>query len=142
MPEKKRKRNPIAEALEFAGKLQDLYEYVSHRDLVFVEIPSVHFLVPRMEREEVEDFAKTDLVRFYRGVHPLVLYIDNRIAVPVNSSLLQPYYTYLRYLVSTQPAVWAHRDAVEGRDATGGLWAGESGLKMARKVMVRKPTFQ
>lgn len=51
MPEKKRKRNPIAEALEFAGKLQDLYEYLSPRDLVFVGIPSTHFLVPRMEQD-------------------------------------------------------------------------------------------
>lgn len=108
----KESKNPILQALEMSSRLQDLYEYVAHRDLVFVEIPSSSFLVPRMEEEEVEDFAKTPIVRFYRGVHPLVLYVDNRIAVPVNSSLLQPYYSYLRYLVSTQPAVWAHTGSV------------------------------
>lgn len=41
MPKRKKSANAIIEALEVSAKLQDIYEYVSGRDLVFVEIPEV-----------------------------------------------------------------------------------------------------
>lgn len=41
MPKRKKSANVIIEALEVSAKLQDIYEYVSGRDLVFVEIPEV-----------------------------------------------------------------------------------------------------
>ena len=102
------KKLPISEALEYSFRLQDLYEHLSDRESVFIEIPSKEFFVPRMTEKEIKDFEKTGLDKFYRGVHPNVLYVDNKIAFPVNSSLLQPYYQYLRYLVSTQVSVWAY----------------------------------
>jgi MoxR-like ATPase len=109
MKRRKNKRNRILnEALETAFKLQDIYEHVSDRENVFVEIPSKEFFVPRMTDKEIKDFEKTGLHKFYRGVYPNVIYLDNKIAFPVNSSLLQPYYQYLRYLVSTQVSVWAY----------------------------------
>jgi MoxR-like ATPase len=110
MPKRKKKvrAGNVLEALEVSARLQDIYEYVSNRDLVFVEIPSTQFLVSPMSPEEVKAVQKTGVDKFYRGVHPLVLYVDNSVAVPVNTSLLQPYYDYLRYLVSTQEAVWAY----------------------------------
>jgi len=109
---KKRKNNKnnriLTEALEASLKLQDIYEHVSDRESVFVEIPSKEFFVPRMTDKEIKDFEKTGLHKFYRGVYPNVIYVDNKIAFPVNSSLLQPYYQYLRYLASTQVSIWAH----------------------------------
>jgi len=109
MQRRRNKNNRIlAEALEKAFNLQDIYEHVSDRESVFIEIPSKEFFVPRMTDKEIKDFEKTGLHKFYRGVYPNVIYVDNKIAFPVNSSLLQPYYQYLRYLVSTQVSVWAH----------------------------------
>jgi len=109
MQKRKNRRNRIlTEALEKSFKLQDIYEHVSDRESVFVEIPSKEFFVPRMTDKEIKDFEKTGLHKFYRGVYPNVIYVDNKIAFPVNSSLLQPYYQYLRYLVSTQVSVWAY----------------------------------
>jgi MoxR-like ATPase len=109
MQKRKNRRNRIlTEALEKSFKLQDIYEHVSDRESVFVEIPSKEFFVPRMTDKEIKDFEKTGLHKFYRGVYPNVIYVDNKIAFPVNSSLLQPYYQYLRYLASTQVSVWAY----------------------------------
>jgi hypothetical protein len=105
---KKRNYKILAEALESSLKLQDIYEHISDRESVFVEIPSKEFFVPRMTDKEIKDFEKTGLHKFYRGVYPNVIYVDNKIAFPINSSLLQPYYQYLRYLVSTQVSVWAY----------------------------------
>jgi MoxR-like ATPase/ribosomal protein L20A (L18A) len=105
---KNRNHKILAEALEASFKLQDIYEHVSDRESVFVEIPSKEFFVPRMTDKEIKDFEKTGLHKFYRGVYPNVIYVDNKIAFPVSSSLLQPYYQYLRYLVSTQVSIWAY----------------------------------
>lgn len=104
MPRKK----SLQKILEFSYKIQDIYEYVSNRDVVFVEIPTSKLVVPKMTDKEVEDFKKTSLEKFYRGVYPLVLYIDERVAFPINSSLLQPYYTYLRYLATTRDTIWVY----------------------------------
>lgn len=98
----------LQKILEFSYKIQDIYEYVSNRDVVFVEIPTSKLVVPRMTDKEVEDFKKTSLEKFYRGVFPLVLYVEERVAFPINSSLLQPYYTYLRYLATTQDTIWVY----------------------------------
>ena len=109
MQRRKNKHSRIlTEALETSFKLQDIYEHVSDRDSVFFEIPSKEFFVPRMTDKEIKDFEKTGLHKLYRGVYPNVIYVDNKIAFPVNSSLLQPYYQYLRYLVSTQVSVWTY----------------------------------
>ena len=109
MQRRKNRRNRIlTEALETSFKLQDIYEHVSDRESVFVEIPSKELFVPQMTDKEIKDFEKTGLHKFYRGVYPNVIYVDNKIAFPVNSSLLQPYYQYLRYLASTQVSVWAY----------------------------------
>ena len=116
MPKLKKSANAIIEALEVSAKLQDIYEYVSGRDLVFVEIPSAQLLVPKMDEKELKEFRKTGLEKFYRGVHPVVLYIDNKIAVPVNTSLLQPYYNYLRYLATVEDSVWAYAIPLTSRE--------------------------
>jgi MoxR-like ATPase len=109
MKRRKNKHNRVlTEALEASFKLQDIYEHVSDRESVFVEIPSKELFVPRMTDKEIKDFEKTGLHKFYRGVYPNVIYVDNKIAFPVNSSLLQPYYQYLRYLASTQVSVWVY----------------------------------
>jgi hypothetical protein len=92
---KKRNYKILAEALESSLKLQDIYEHISDRESVFVEIPSKELFVPRMTDKEIKDFEKTGLHKFYHGVYPNVIYVDNKIAFPVNSSLLQPYYQYL-----------------------------------------------
>jgi MoxR-like ATPase len=105
---KKRNYKIITEAIETSFKIQDIYEHISDRESVFVEIPSKELFVPRMTDKEIKDFEKTGLHKFYQGVYPNVIYVDNRIAFPVNSSLLQPYYQYLRYLASTQVSVWAY----------------------------------
>ncbi len=112
----KAKKSKIQEIADLSYKLQDIYEYVSNRDLIFTEVPSTRVFVPQMTDKEIEDFQKTGLEKFYRGVHPVVLYVDQRVAFPINSSLLQPYYTYLRYLVSTRDTIWVYAIPLTSRE--------------------------